>query len=218
MIRYVVILGLVMNAAWADYSFRFVCRDDTVARVAPGEPAYFHFALTNTGTASDVYAFDCRVRQNPPNWAIAYCVRGRCVEPGTVMYDSLAPGATDTTPVIDAFTNANVGEAVVELHVRSQQAPTLADSITVHVLAGVGIAEQPAALPRPEPVLSGLVWPGTLLRVDGLVSLHDVTGRLVVRGISQGGQWRLPLAIQPGVYVVSFGADGVNRSERIIIP
>lgn len=218
MIRYLVILVLAMNAAWADYSFRFVCRDDTVARVAPGEPAYFHFALTNTGNTSDVYAFDCRVRQNAPNWAIAYCVRGRCVEPGTVMYDSLAPGATDTTPVIDVFTDANVGEAVVELHVRSQQAPTLADSINVHVLAGVGIAEQPAALPRPGSVLPSLVRPGTLLQVDGLASLHDVTGRVVVRGISQGGQWRLPLGIRPGVYVVRFGAEGVCQGERIIIP
>lgn len=217
MMRYLVILVLGTNAVWADYSFRFVCRDDTVARVAPGAPAYFHFALTNTGTAADVYVFDCRVRQNTPNWDIAYCVGGRCVEPGMVMYDSLAPGATDTTPVVNVFTNANVGEAVVELHVRSQQAPTLADSITVRVLAGVGIAEQ-AALPRDGSAWPSLMRPGTLLDADRLVSLHDVTGRLVVRGISQGGQWRLPLGIRPGVYVVGFLTDGVRRSARIVVP
>jgi hypothetical protein len=218
MMRLLLVVAAIAGMARADYAFQFVCRDDTVAQVAPGDPVFFRFAITNTGQSADVYAFDCRVRQNVPGWSIAYCIRGRCVEPGTVMLDSLSAGATDTTPVIDVYTGATAGEAVIEMHVRSQGNPALADSITVHALAGVGIAESQVTVPLVRPTLPGLARPGALLRVDGPVSLRDVTGRLVARGHARDGQWRLPQDIAPGIYLLRMRAGAGSRSVRIVVP
>lgn len=213
--RTLFLLLLALGSARADYSFVFVCRDDTVAQVAPGDPAYFRFALTNTGQSDDVYEFDCRVRQSVSGWAIAYCLGGRCVEPGTVMFDSLAAGATDTTPVIDVYTGASAGEAVIELHVRSQGNRSLADSITVHALAGVGIEDSPRAPVRARPVVPNPVRPGSILRVgeSGRVRMWRADGRPVGGGVAAGGKWSIPEWTRPGVYVVAAG----DRRFRVVV-
>lgn len=59
---------------FAGHQFEFTSRGDTVRHVAPGAVAEFGFSLTNTGTASDVYEFDCRVIQSVPSWYVTYCV------------------------------------------------------------------------------------------------------------------------------------------------
>jgi hypothetical protein len=218
MLRSLAVLLLAVSAAWADYSFDFFCRDDTVASVAPGDPVDFDFTLSNTGTSPDVYEFDCRVLGMPADWVAVYCLGGRCVEPGTLMTDSVAAGATDTAIVVHVYTSATAGEGRLELHVRSFGNPGLADSIRMDVLAGVGIAEELVALSLPEPTVPSLVRRGATLPVDGSVSLLDVTGRLVARGSGQGGQWTLPADIPPGVYLVGFETDGVRRSARVVAP
>lgn len=205
--RLLLIAAAIAGAARADYAFEFVCRDDTLAQVAPGDPAFFRFTITNTGQSADVYAFDCRVRQNVTGWLVAYCIRGRCVEPGTVMLDSLSAGATDTTPVIDVYTGTTAGEAVVEMHVRSEGNSALADSITVHALAGVGIEELGVATkrllrPAPNPVRRG-----TMLRLGepGRVRLWGTDGRLAAAGQANASGWSIPAGVRPGVYLIEVG-------------
>jgi hypothetical protein len=218
MLRSALLLVLAVASARADYAFDFFCRDDTVASVAPGDPVDFDFTITNAGTSPDVYEFDCRVLGMPADWVVVYCLGGRCVEPGTMINDSVPAGVTDTSIVVHVYTSTTAGEGRVELHVRSLGSPALADSIRVRVLAGVGVAEPQATPSLLKPTLPGLARPGALLRMDGTVSLLDITGRLVAHGSSQDGQWALPVDIHAGVYVVEFGTGRVRRSARVVIP
>lgn len=140
---YMLALGLLVFAriAEADYSFTLNCRSDTLQAVQPGGVAYFYFTLTNTGTEPDVYEFDCRVIQEVPGWSAIYCLRGRCVEPGMVMFDTLAPGESDTTIDIGVFTASNPGEEVVRLTVTSVGNPALSAGYNTRTRVGGGVEE-----------------------------------------------------------------------------
>jgi hypothetical protein len=68
------IVLLVAGPSLAAYEFEFAPSGDTVLRIEPGEVAEFGFSLANTGTAPDVYEFNCRVIQGVPDWSVTYCV------------------------------------------------------------------------------------------------------------------------------------------------
>jgi len=78
---------LAAGTAQAGFGFSFACRDDTVRHIEPGGSAEFRFTLTNTGSESDVFRLDCRVLESVPGWVVVTCARGRCVEPGTPLFD-----------------------------------------------------------------------------------------------------------------------------------
>ena len=201
------VVATFSGVARADYGLDFHCRSDTVSQVYPGLTADFSFTLTNTGGQSDVYEFDCRRIVTMPDWAVVYCLGGRCGEPGLVLTDSLPAGATDTTVVIHVYTSSTAGEEIDQLRVRSLGNPALAESIRVHVLAGVGIEERGGAtalllLPAPNPVRRG-----TTLRLGepGRIRLWGTDGRLVAAGQANASGWSIPAGVRPGVYLIEVG-------------
>lgn len=144
-----VFFAIAIFAIWAvpvkaDYRFTFVCRSETLQQVMPNGVAYFYFTLTNTGSEPDVYLFDCQVLQAVSGWSAIYCLRGRCGEPGTPMYDTLAPGEADTTIDIAVFTTTTEGEEVIRLTVSSEGNPALSSFITTHTRVGAGVEEREA--------------------------------------------------------------------------
>ncbi|MGQ9678508.1 MAG: COG1470 family protein [bacterium] len=137
-----VVFAVLAAPVIADYSFNFVCRSDTLQQVMPGGVAYFYFTLTNSGSEPDVYLLDCRVLQEVSGWSAIYCLRGRCVEPGIPMYDTLAPGEADTTIDIAVFTTTTEGEEVIRFTVSSEGNPALSSSITTYTRVGSGVEEK----------------------------------------------------------------------------
>ena len=135
------LFAVVYGQALAGYGLELVARDDTVQHVSPSGTGEFHFTLTNTGSQSDAYEFDCRVVASVPGWVVVYCVRGQCVEPGNLVYDTLPAGAADTAIKVTVYTNATEGEEVVSLRARSMGDPALAESVATHTLVGSGIEE-----------------------------------------------------------------------------
>lgn len=139
---FVVLVFVALTApVTAEYSFTFVCRSDTLQQVVPNGVAYFYFTLTNTGSEPDVYLFDCQVLQEVPGWNAIYCLRGRCVEPGIPMFDTLAPGEADTTIDIAVFTTTTEGTEIIRLTVSSEGNPALNSSITTYTRVGSGVEE-----------------------------------------------------------------------------
>lgn len=183
---------LMILAGWvmpvqADYSFTFVCRSDTLQQVVPGGVAVYYFTLSNTGTEPDVYLFDCRVLQEVPGWSVIYCLRGRCVEPGVPMFDSLAPGEVDTTIDITVFTTNTEGEAVIQMTVTSQGDPSQVSSIKTHTRVSCGVEERVTYLER-KPMHN---------------LMFDYAGR------------RVRTALTPGVYFV--GRDAGAGFKKIVV-
>jgi len=184
---------LMILAVWvmpvqADYSFTFVCRSDTLQQVVPGGVAVYYFTLSNTGTEPDVYLFDCRVLQEVAGWSAIYCLRGRCVEPGVPMFDSLAPGEVDTTIDITVFTTNTEGEEVIQMTVTSQGDPSQVSSIKTYTRVSCGVEEGVTYLERKP--LPGLMF--------------DYAGR------------RVRTVLTPGVYFVRQDS-GVGFKKVVVL-
>ncbi len=180
------LLPLIGGIVHAQYGFDFFCRSETLKIVAPGATAYFYFTLINTGSEPDVYQFDCLILQEVPGWSVTYCLRGRCLEPGMPMFDTLNPNEVDSLIDVAVFTNSTEGEEVVQLTVRSLGNPNLWEAITIRTRISGGIEEHQ----------SGLKLPKTALVFDPL-------GRTVA----------CPLA--PGVYFVLTRGGGLKKVVRI---
>lgn len=136
-----IIFFLSYIPGYADYDFDLLCRTDTVQEVPPTGVGYFTFTLSNKGSEPDVYELNCLVTQTVPDWSIIYCLKGRCLEPGNPMYDTLQPGEADTTIEIKVYTSSTPGEAVALLNVRSLSDATLFKSIATRTSVAGGIQE-----------------------------------------------------------------------------
>ncbi len=188
-----VLLSVLFQAGYADYSFDFYCRGDTLKQVNPNEEAHFYFTITNTGNQADVYELFCLVLQEVPGWSAIYCVRGRCVEPGIPMFDTLVPGESDTTVHLTVFTTGTEGEEVVSMRVTSLGNPALSRTIITRTRVGAGVQEPGAGW------VTGCRESGT----EGVV--FDKTGRRVQAG-----------SLAPGVYFVVSGEPLAVRKVLLI--
>jgi hypothetical protein len=236
--RAAVLAATVIFAALAGravgYGLDFKARGDTVQHVGPGDFAEFHFTLTNTGNQSDVYELDCRVVSAVPGWAATYCVRGRCVEPGILMYDSLPAGNSDTSISVAVYTNATEGEEIVSMRVRSMGDTTLAESIGTYTIVGSGIEELPGTgapgvrfQVAPAPVRRGRQMTLSFASARPLsfsVDLFDAAGgwvSLVARGTVHGGRhavnWRPDRLLGRGVYLLRLTAGGSPTVRKLVV-
>jgi hypothetical protein len=216
------------------YGLALTPRGDTVQHVAPSGDAEFHFTLTNNGTSSDVYEFSCRVVSAVPGWAAVYCVRGVCVEPGMLRYDTIPAGDNDTTPKVTVYTNATEGEEVVSLRVRSMGDTTLAESIATHTVVGLGIEELPGLS---TPVAGFSVAPSLVHRRTGAavvfsarepmrldLTLYDGTGRkvqAVVKGTVAAGEhrirWQPQRGLPAGMYLLKLTTQAGSMVCKVVV-
>ncbi|MGC8797781.1 MAG: hypothetical protein ACP5PK_03825 [candidate division WOR-3 bacterium] len=175
---YSFILLLLLTASVRAYDFQLVCRTDTHQLVQPYGLGYFTFTLTNTGSEPDIYELNCIVLQTVPDWSIIYCLQGRCLEPGSPMFDSLAPGHSDTTIEIKVYTSATPGEAIAVLVVRSLGDTSLRRSITT-ITNLCGAVDEETFSPAPAPTRNPLLKKEcTRMLIHQLPAvLLDVTGR-----------------------------------------
>jgi hypothetical protein len=228
------VLVAVLAGRAAGYGLELTASGDTVQHVGPSEFAEFHFTLTNTGSQSDVYELDCRVVSAVNGWVATYCVRGRCVEPGVLIYDTLPAGNSDTTVKVTVFTNATEGEEVVSLRVRSMGDTTLAESIVTHTIVGAGVEEHsrhgvlgiglrtaPTVVNRQTGTLVTLSVPA---QTSFSVTLHDASGRLVqtvAAGILPAGKhcyrWRPERGLPRGVYLLRMVAHSESAVWKITV-
>ena len=227
-------LLLFAGRALAGYGFTFTPRGDTVQHVDPSGTGVFLFTLTNTGTASDIYRFDCRLLDSVPGWVVVYCVHGRCEEPGAMAYDTVPAGASDTTPDVTVYTTTTQGEEVVCLRVRSMGDSATAESVAVHTIVGSGIDED-ARLDAPEARFR--VAPTLVSRQTGAsvvfstreqtrfrVTLYDAAGRLVQpvasTAVSAGRhrfRWQPERGLPDGVYVLHLSAGSESAVAKVIV-
>jgi hypothetical protein len=227
-------LVAVLAGRAAGYGLEFTALGDTVQHVGPSDVAEFHFLLTNAGNQSDAYELDCRVVSAVNGWVATYCVRGRCVEPGVLVYDTLPAGNSDTTIKVTVYTNASDGEEVVSLRARSMGDTALAESIATHTIVGSGIEER-ARLGAPESRL--MVTPTLVNRRTGAlvafstreqacfkVALRDAAGRLVqtvADGVLPAGRhrirWRPECGLPGGVYLLRLSAGDVSAVAKVIV-
>ncbi len=225
---------VVCGQALAGYGLELTARGDTVQRVSPNGTGEFHFTLTNTGSQSDVYEFDCRVVASVPGWVVIYCVRGLCVEPGTLVYDTLPAGATDTAIRVSVYANTTEGEEVASLRACSMGNPALAESIATHTIVGTGIEEH-ARPDAPEACL--MVAPTLVNRQTGAsvifstreqtyfrLTVHDAAG-LLVRTVADGAlpagrhhiHWQPERGLPDGVYLLHLSAGDESAIAKVIV-
>ena len=229
-----VLLVALCGQALAGYGLDLFARGDTVQRVSPSGTAEFHFTLTNTGSQSDVYEFDCRVVAEVPGWAVVYCVGGQCVEPGNLVYDTLPAGVADTAIKVTVYTDMTEGEEVVSLRVRSMGNPALAESIATHTIVGTGIEER-AYLDAPASRL--MVMPTLVTRQTGAsvvfstreqtffsVTLHNAVGqrvqtvaaRIVPAGLHRV-DWRPERGLPRGVYLLRLAVQAGSAVCKVVV-
>ncbi|MEN9979767.1 MAG: hypothetical protein ABIK38_05415 [candidate division WOR-3 bacterium] len=210
--KMILITGLLLSLAVPvrSYEFRLVCRTDTQQMVQPNSLGYYTFTLTNTGTERDGYELNCILTRTVPDWSIIYCLKGRCLEPGMPMYDTLEPGQSDTTLEIKVYTSTTPGEAVAILTVRSQGDPTLSRSITTITTLCGGMNEAPP-LPVSTPEAdTRFIRRHQYLTFDSSAELYSPTGQRLLR-LERGADdiRRLPT----GVYLLRNG----SRLLRILL-
>lgn len=229
-----VTLAALAGPVLAGYGFTLVPRSDTVQHVGQNGTAVFLFTLANTGTSPDVFRFDCRVVSGPTAWAVACCDRGQCHQPGDAIYDTLAAGASDTTPDITVYTDTTHGEEIVSLQARSMGDSSLAESIATHAIVSSGIEERahedaPEAGVKVMPTLVNRQT-GTSIafatRVQTLfrVTLHDASGRLVqtvAAGIATAGphrvDWLPERGLPRGVYLLHVSVGDESAVTKVIV-
>lgn len=146
---YIIIILFCAGSAGAQYNFQLICRTDTQQMVQPYGLGYYPFTLTNTGTVPDQYELNCAVVQIPPGWAIIYCLKGRCLEPGAPMYDTLGPGESDTTIEIKVYPTATPGQTIAVLIVRSLGDTSNVKSVTTITTLSGAIEENTPSLLLP---------------------------------------------------------------------
>lgn len=229
-----VMLAVLGGQALAGYGLELIAVGDTVQHVSPNGTAVFPFTLTNTGSSSDVFRFDCRVVAAVPGWVAVYCVRGVCVEPGTLIYDTLPAGGSDTTGHVTVYTDTTQGEEVVSLGARSMGDSLLAESIATYTIVGSGIEERahadaPEAGVKVMPTLvnrqSGAsVAFATRVQASFRVTLHDAGGRLVqtvAAGIATAGphrvDWMPERGLPRGVYLLHVSVGDESAVTKVIV-
>jgi hypothetical protein len=220
----------------AAYSYDFLCRSDTVQRVDPGGAAEFDFTITNTGNQPDGYQFDCEVISGVPDWYATYCVGGRCGQPGMVLLESLAVGASDTTAHVSVYTSTTPGTEVIRLKIRSQGNPALADSVTTRTLAGAGVQEdhEPGTMNDgrvavnvfPNPVSDQALISYTLPAgcVGARLGMYDMQGRRWLMVAAPGARpgrhdlhWPRPAGLPRGVYLLHLRAGTQSAVQKLIL-
>ena len=229
-----VMLAVIGGQARAGYGLELTAVGDTVQHVSPGGTAEFHFSLTNTGTSPDVFEFGCRVVSGVPGWSVVYCVRGVCVEPGNLVYDTLPAAGTDSSAKVTVYTDTTQGEEVASLRVRSMGDTTLVESVATHTIVSAGIDEGA----HPDESEAGFFVAPTLVnRQTGAsvafatrvqtsfkVTLHDADGRLVqtvAGGALPPGQhrihWRPERSLPDGVYLLHLSAGDESAVTKVIV-
>lgn len=191
-IKIIILLLLVfIIKIWAQYNFNLMCLSDTFQVVSPNGIAEFRFRLTNTGSVTDVYALKCQIIESVPGWFVSLCVKGRCVEPGAIILDTLNVGQSDTTISITVYTTSVTGREIASLNVRSLGDPTKRDSIRVYTQVGQGIEQNinlsqeflPNIKIYPNPSKSSVVIQLTNLKINQskstAVMIYDITGKIV---------------------------------------
>uniref|UniRef100_A0A7C6A9M6 T9SS type A sorting domain-containing protein n=1 Tax=candidate division WOR-3 bacterium TaxID=2052148 RepID=A0A7C6A9M6_UNCW3 len=230
------ILSLIFaSLVWSQYSFDLSCLSDTVQIVEPNGVANFRFQLTNTGSLSDVYGIICVVLESVPGWFASLCVRGHCVLPGSIIYDSLNVGQSDTTIDISVYSNQTPGREILSLNVRSLGDPTQKDSIRVYTQVGPGIGENHLPLTAgrcPLKIYPNPFKPKTFARfilnsykASGELKIYTISGKLVKfinsnpseadfiwDGRDQTGQF-----LPPGSYIVTFTNDDKIIAMKSIV-
>ncbi len=192
------------------YDFQLVCRTDTQQMVEPNGLGYYTFTLTNTGTQPDGYELNCILTQSVPGWSIIYCLKGRCLEPGMPIYDTLEPGQSDTTLEIKVYTNPTPGEAIAVLTVRSQGDPTLSRSITTITTLCGGVNESHLVPVSPPQTRTRFVGRNQCPTFGSTAQLYIPAGqRLQLLKSGSNNIHRLPA----GVYLIRNG----NRLLRIVL-
>ncbi|MEO0053648.1 MAG: hypothetical protein ABIK22_05755 [candidate division WOR-3 bacterium] len=189
------------------YDFQLVCRTDTWQMVQPNGLGYYTFTLTNTGTQPDGYELNCVLTRTVPDWSVIYCLKGRCLEPGMPMFDTLEPGQSDTTLEIKVYTSTTPGEAVAILTVRSQGDPTVTRSITTITTLCGGVNESHPVLVSPPQIRTHFVRRNQDLTISSTVELYTPAGQRLENGAN--GILRLPA----GTYLLR----EENRLIRIVI-
>ncbi|MEO0094157.1 MAG: T9SS type A sorting domain-containing protein [candidate division WOR-3 bacterium] len=181
------LLVLIFSSAESQYSFDLSCLSDTLQIVAPNGVANFHLRLTNTGSLNDIYELNCRIVESVPGWFATVCLRGVCVQPGTLLYDTLQVGQSDTTIHITVYTTATNGREVLSFAVRSLGNPTLRDSIRVYTQVGQGIEEDASAskvlfftpIIYPNPIKTQTTIRFTPYATPTGLKIYDISGKLV---------------------------------------
>ena len=182
-----IFFGLVFTSfSWSQYSFDLSCLSDTLQVVEPNDFASFNFRLANTGSQNDIYELNCKIIESIPGWFANLCVRGRCVEPGILLYDTLNVGQFDTAIHISVYTTSTTGQEILSLNVRSLGDPMQKDSIRVYTQVGQGIEETrtthntlPLTLeiyPNPFKTQSAVRFTLNSLKADIELKIYDVLG------------------------------------------
>ncbi len=77
MTKKICLIVLVLTLpVFAQYSFEFICLDDTVKNAGYNDYIEFFFLLHNTGSLEDIYEFNCIIIDSVPGWFVLYCVGG----------------------------------------------------------------------------------------------------------------------------------------------
>jgi len=221
--------GLVfVSLSWSQYSFDLSCLSDTLQVVIPNGVANFTFRLTNTGSINDIYELDCQVIESIPGWFETFCLRGVCLEPGVIRYDTLSVGQLDTTIHITVYTNLTQGREILSLKVHSLGDPSLRDSILIYTQVGQGIEERatqyaecltPEIYPNPAKSYFTIRLPQTADR--GSIKIFDVSGNLV-KSFFANPRPLIPIpcliSLPAGSYVVTFTHKGkAILSKRMVL-
>jgi hypothetical protein len=236
-----ILLGLIfVPFVWSQYSFDLTCLSDTLQVVIPNGIANFNFRLTNTGSLNDIYALDCQVIESIPGWFETFCLRGVCLEPGVIRYDTLNVGQLDTTIHITVYTNLTQGREILSLKVHSLGDPTQKDSIRIYTQVGQGIEENRQPLPAnrlpleiyPNPLKTGSTANITLNSLKGIIELkiYDISGKLVKHLLTNpqspatshcltwDGRDQTGQPLPSGSYIVTFTRNGkAILSKRMVL-
>jgi hypothetical protein len=101
-----------------------VVHSDTIFDFAANSLFEDHISLTNTGQTQDVYKISA-VDSFPAGWTSSLCQGGICFPPGTIIYDTLAAGETDTTLIAEIFTDDEDETGFTTIVIESDNDPNL---------------------------------------------------------------------------------------------
>lgn len=207
---FLIMLMLAILLPVRAYDFQLVCRTDTWQMVQPNGLGYYTFTLTNTGTQPDGYELNCILTRSVPDWSVIYCLKGRCLEPGMPMYDTLEPGQSDTTLEIKVYTSSTPGEAIAILTVRSQGDSTLTRAITTITTLCGSVNEDWRKLFSTPGIDTRFIKRNQYLTVRSAADLYTPAGqRLLQLKSGVNDLRRLPA----GIYLLR----GKNRLLKIVI-
>jgi len=165
------------------------------------------------------------------------------VEPGVIMYDTLAAGEIKEDIDIKVYTDTIEGTEIVNLRVASMGDPSLRDSINVYVTVAAGIEEredkgiQNSMLQvYPNPFSKNLIIRYTIhdtgfTEENFFLVICDVSGRIVrdltnnlascilhhASKISWDGTDEHGLSVSPGVYFLRFKAGDYKETKKLLL-